>query len=203
MQKVGPHFGQLGDGSIANVAGPRTPLGFDASVVSVTLGQYHVCALQRLDGSQKLFCWGDNSQGQLGIGSNSGPEYCATGLSCSRTPRLVAGFGDEVVSLSAHATNSHSCLATSSRTVYCWGDNTFGQLGLGVLGSNEPLPRQVAGLPGDADQVATGYLHTCAIRAGYQKLSCWGYNRFGALGFEGNDFQPSPVEVFSLLLGPT
>ena len=73
----------------------------------------------------------------------------------------------------------------------CWGDNDYGQLGLGdtrwrndasELGAN--LPSVDLGSGWTAVEVAAGSYHTCARlqNGAEQALKCWGYNDYGQLG---------------------
>ncbi len=61
------------------------------------------------------------------------------------------------------------CIRTIASDVLCFGDNTFGQLGLGLSSQqlvNSPLPRLTISrnLGYEAVQIAAGAYHACAIR---------------------------------------
>jgi alpha-tubulin suppressor-like RCC1 family protein len=64
-------------------------------------------------------------------------------------------------------------------SVWCWGDNAYGQLG---DGTNVPhrMPARVTGLSG-ATQVSAGEFHSCA-RLGDGRVACWGKNSDGEIG---------------------
>ena len=82
--------------------------------------------------------------------------------------------------------------ASYDGTVYCWGDNLSGQIGIpstttckavGALIANEPCvdtPRLVTQLLQLGSQIVAGFAHTCALNAGIAE--CWGSNTFGELG---------------------
>ena len=87
-------------------------------------------------------------------------------------------------------------------TLYCWGDNAYGQLGGGTIDSAGRPVRAAAGeLTGktitDAD---SGGWHTCAIDAG-GVLYCWGSNSYGKSGDGTLTVLPSPVSVRGHLQG--
>ncbi len=104
---------------------PRQVLGL-SSVVQLTAGLAHTCA--RTSGTQ-VYCWGLNDSGQLGNGSFNNAQVATL----VTLPGGVTGF----TSISAGA--SHTCGVTSTGALYCWGDNTNGQLGDGS-GSDQNLP---------------------------------------------------------------
>lgn len=72
---------------------------------------------------------------------------------------------------------SHVCALKTNGTVFCWGNNFYGQLG---RGGDQTKPGQVSlSLP--AVQVATGDMHSCAL-LNDGTVECWGYNNSGQLG---------------------
>ena len=90
---------------------------------------------------------------------------------------------------SVSAGGSHTCgLSTEGRT-YCWGSNTFAQLGGGpsTLLESHFYPAVVAGDVAFM-AVSAGGLHTCALDASGTAY-CWGANQYGQLGI-GSD--PAP-----------
>ena len=87
----------------------------------------------------------------------------------------------------------HTCALISDRTVKCWGDNPYGQLGDGSTGDRD-TPVEVSGLIGNVTAIATGLRHTCAVTdAG--GVECWGRNNWGQLGDESLNDRLSPVAV--------
>lgn len=122
------------------------------------------------------YCWGDNSVGQLGIGSIGGP---------SPVPVPVAG-GQTFTRVTVGGT--HACGLTAGGAVYCWGGNVDLQLGRGPFTGTDAAngtPQQVSGgeLPSGVTftTVSAGVNHTCAIGSdGF--AYCWGSNVYGSLG---------------------
>jgi len=189
--------GQLGDGGSTDSNVPVTvQLDWSAnSALAVSAGEEHTCAivLNSLS-NRELRCWGDHTHGQLGIGGNPTPP--ATGW----VPPLVSvtkGWSPVLVS----AGDRHTCVITETADVYCWGDDAFGQLGLGSMSppsgqSDSPNLVDIGNSPGltftgaygGAIAVAAGGSHTCAILAG-QEVACW-----GAWDYIGH-YVPIPTEV--------
>ncbi len=101
--------------------------------VAVGTGVWSSCALHR-DGG--LSCWGTNATGELGIGT----------MDDRREPQRLRGISD-AVAITVSSRNgwggSHACAITANNGTWCWGDNRYGQLG---VGDTEPrlVPTQVA-----------------------------------------------------------
>lgn len=92
----------------------------------------HVCAL---DTPGQVWCWGTsdwpaNGIGQLGDGT--------TNERLAPAPVIMLG---NVASLSAGG--AHTCALTRDATIYCWGANNRGQLGLGRFSNSESTPQRV------------------------------------------------------------
>ena len=107
-----------------------TPVAVDslAGVTAITTQGATNCA-RLTDGTVR--CWGQNWYGELGQGSNQGPEGCILGspyilsYPCSRTPVTVPGISDAVAI-------SGTCALLAGGDALCWGPNDVGQLGHGV-----------------------------------------------------------------------
>ena len=174
--------GQLGNGANANSSTPVDVKNL-TGVVAVKGGgdnttKIATCAVT---GSGSLMCWGSNSDGQLGNGTNTN----------SNVPVPVNGMGSGVVSVALG--NRHTCAALASGGVKCWGWGANGQLGNGSTAtSNNPV--QVSGLNSGITAIAAGYQHSCAIAAS-GTVQCWGANGNGQLGNGTNTQSPTPVTV--------
>ena len=102
------------------------------------------------------------------------------------------------------AGNAHTCAIATDGAVWCWGDNTYGQLGssahASLASSRSRVPVRAATLPGGrvAQRIASGNDHVCVV-ADDGPVWCWGRNGFGELGIAGGS-QPDPVQV---VLGAT
>jgi alpha-tubulin suppressor-like RCC1 family protein len=137
------------------------------SVTSVASGSDFSLAL-RDDGT--VWAWGNNQSGQLGtaipVGSPSGVPVQINGL-------------NSIIAITA----AEHCLALrSDGTVWAWGSNLGGALGIGGSDGNaHPIPTQVAGLPGIAN-VLTGSSFSIALSKDDGSLWVWGNNFQGQLG---------------------
>jgi alpha-tubulin suppressor-like RCC1 family protein len=137
-----------------------------SSLVSdVALGEAHGCAIA----STRLYCWGNNESGELGLGDTTPRE----------APTLVDGSW-----LGVTAGAHHTCALDDLGRVACWGANERGQ-----LGTNDRDARSVpalVSLPQRATFVTSDFSHTCALLSD-ATLHCWGKNDEGELG-QGDDF---------------
>lgn len=96
--------------------------------------------------------------------------------------RLVAG-------------DQHTCVVLHNGKVKCWGDNTYGQLGVeGIENSSTPVEVASFGNNRYAVEIAAGRFHNCAL-LNDSSISCWGENNFGSLGNGSLINPPTPVEV--------
>ncbi len=172
--------GQLGDANLPIAAStPVNVSGLGSGVAQISTGFSHTCALTTT-GAVK--CWGLNSAGQLGDGTNVNRS----------APVDVSGLGSGVVQISAGS--NHTCVLTTAGTVKCWGDNASGVLGDGTT-VNRSIPVDVSGLGSSVAQVSAGDLHTCALMAA-GTAKCWGNNLSFQLGFTTiNANQLTPMDV--------
>jgi alpha-tubulin suppressor-like RCC1 family protein len=133
-----------------------------AGGLGIADGGEHVCAL--FDGGV-VRCWGADNFGQLGDGLFGPNAHTAV-------PTLVVGL-DGVTRLALGA--SHTCaLLGAGQGVVCWGDNSYGQLGIGAVGldSYQTAPTKVPDLAGALDLDAAAET-TCAVLVN-GTVQCWG-----------------------------
>nr|WP_300150898.1 hypothetical protein [Propionicimonas sp.] len=164
------------------------------AVSQIAAGTGSSCAV--LEGA--AYCWGDNSDGQLGNNSTTSSSVptpvLATGVLADKTVTAVVP-GMEATS---NGEGQHTC-AIADGGVYCWGNNSHGELGNGTT-TNSRVP-VTAGTLADVTAVASGYMHTCALTGG--KVYCWGDNSRGQIGDGSTTTRTSPVLVQGVLNGKT
>lgn len=144
--------------------------------VTMVAGNDHtICVISALD---ELFCWGDNTHNQIGGGAPS-----------IEVPSQVTGGSSrwDFVDTNGGVGSAHTCAISDDAELYCWGDNFYGQLGLGNMDDRE-MPALVGGT-GWTD-VTVADQSTCGIRSG--GLYCWGRPLSGRLGI-------SPTPAASVL----
>jgi alpha-tubulin suppressor-like RCC1 family protein len=167
---------ELGNGvAVTNQLTPGliTPTpGNTSAWTEIAAGLNYTCAL-RQDGT--LWCWGRNTQGQLGD----------TTTTARADPKQVLPLGAaDWVEISA--SGEFTCARRASGALFCWGRNDVGQLGAGDVVSPVSTPKQVGTATYSA--VSAGQNHACAV-ATDGTLWCWGRNASGELGL-GNAVGP-------------
>ena len=172
--------GELGTGQTVNQDLPQQITHPTAGWASVTAGYTHTCAT-RTDGA--LWCWGGNGYGELGIGTT-------TRVSHPHQVTAPAATGWASVT----AADYHTCATRTDTTLWCWGANIYGELGIGNTTSQD-LPQQVTApaATGWASVTAGGF-HTCATRTD-GTLWCWGANTYGGLGTGNTTSRNLPQQV--------
>jgi alpha-tubulin suppressor-like RCC1 family protein len=93
-----------------------TPVDSSNGWAHVAAGAFHSCG--RKERNSELFCWGRAGSGQLGVGGNPDVVESPTRVAIIGAVRRV-GTGAQ-----------HSCALDADNQLYCWGDNTQGQLGV-------------------------------------------------------------------------
>jgi alpha-tubulin suppressor-like RCC1 family protein len=140
--------GQLGDGTTNHRPSPG-PVNGLTGVVAAACAYHHTLAL-REDGT--VWAFGINDRGQLGDGATE-HRYTPAPVKGLRDVRAVsaAGGGGEV----NPGGYGHSLALLRDGTVWAWGCNDHGQLGLGVAAPAQLTPTPVPGLR-EIGQITTG-----------------------------------------------
>lgn len=169
-------YGQLGSGT-GDVNSPAMVLDI-TGVIAVSAGRRHTCAITESAGT---FCWGAGDVGQLANGEPPASTF---------RPEAVVGLTEALVEIAAGG--FHTCGRAASGAIYCWGENTSGQLGDGTT-TERHAPVRVTGLPA-ASSVVVGDSHSCALTTD-QRVFCWGNGADGRLGDGSTIARTTPIEV--------
>jgi alpha-tubulin suppressor-like RCC1 family protein len=152
--------GQLALPMTAENLRPPTLVSALDGVEAISMGGEFGCARTR-DG---LFCFGRDNFGQVGNGPDTAPG----------APAQVEGLSAKPIAVSAGGT--HACAIDDHANLHCWGNNGWGQLGLGFHSdpSDPGVDRaeHVVALE-NVTAVAAGEVHTCAVVGG-TAIYCWG-----------------------------
>lgn len=220
--KTSPDAGPQVDAGAGEDAGTPTDGGVDGGAIdggemdggmvapgdTLAVGWSHACQL-RIDGG--AFCWGDNAEGQLGIGEKA---PVAVG-----GPTEVEG-AHAFVHLSANAATT--CAIDSSGALYCWGRGTTSPARIGTANdwstvgagdafscalkqdgalycfdTSTAIPTAEPSRLGVDPflSLSVGFDHACAIRTDHL-MFCWGSNQSAQLGIENGGMSlPLPVHV--------
>ena len=131
------------------------------TIVKVSNGMRHTCALTS---SGRVACWGDGSNGQLGISSS---------LPSAASPTFLSSISDAI---DISAGSYHTCAVLQTGKVQCWGVNSAGQLGDGTT-TYAWVPVDVSGI-NNAVSVSVGAYHSCALTS-QGSVFCWGSDDIG------------------------
>ena len=178
-------------------SGTPTPGSSDSTIthvkpVEIKNGLYFTCARYN-EGSVK--CWGDNANGQLGIGSTSIIGDATTEVGGANT---FVNLGVGVTATQIVTGYYHVCALLNTGSVKCWGNNASGQLGQGnttQVGSTSVNDvANLAAINFGVRTVSTIYAFgnvSCAKFTNNTSV-CWGKNTTGQLGEGGSTNVTSP-----------
>ena len=159
--------------------------------VQIIAGSGHSSALDDLG---RLWSWGGNSNGELGLGDTT----TRTAPSLVAMPANVSTF----TQLTGSRVSGNSLALDQNGNIWGWGQNSSGMLGTGGTGSLNKPTRM--GNPSGIDhfvKISAGTGHTLAIASTGSTLG-WGDNGQGRLGNNATQTVYSPVKaLFPFRLG--
>jgi alpha-tubulin suppressor-like RCC1 family protein len=166
--------GAIGNGSLSD---QTTPVPVDASsggqFRDLTSGSGHVCAFGN---DNRLYCWGNNGNGQLGSGTASFESRpMPVNVPPNTSLRTISAYGHQ------------TCSVSHENKLWCWG----------MVGNAEQRTPVLTDPPSGTNfySVTAGGNHVCALANPYNNAYCWGRNYSGQLGINQTADQHSPVEV--------
>ena len=172
--------GSVGTSSIDTLYDAPQWVAQDKTFASIIVGYYFTCGMTQ---TKEIWCWGRNDNGALGTGSfDSNNNYQP-----QRSVQSYAFAKHE----SGGAYSEHSCGIKADGETWCWGYDSYGDLGVGTT-SDEHTPQQIQTYK--FSQISTSGYHTCGYTLD-ERLMCWGYNSYGQLGDGTTTNQTRPVYV--------
>jgi alpha-tubulin suppressor-like RCC1 family protein len=153
----------------------------DQQIIDFANGLFHCIAR---NSSGKVYCWGWNRRGYLGIGSE---------VESYQKPMLNQHLNYEFfIDISCGA--FHSLVLTNCGEVYAWGLNTNGQIGNGC-NDNQLIPIKVKGFINEKVVIIScGWVHSLVLtECGY--VYSWGANYSGQLGIGNTENSNEPKFV--------
>ena len=167
---VGTGGAGAGDGGGGMDGGGNGPMPIQLNDLAV--GRHGTCTTDELN---NVKCWG---------------AFPGDGRAEALRPVDVPGLS-AVLSVKGR---NHTC-SFDDTSVFCWGRNDEGQLGLGNTES-QLSPQEVTGLPVAIERMSSGGDHTCASSVDDPpRVFCWGANDWGQLGQGDMVTRLTPVEI--------
>ena len=170
----GNFYGDLGNnGSFVESDTPIAAQIGSVTEISAGLG-YHTCAVLSSGGVQ---CWGEDDYGECGDNNPNAFE--------DDVPVDVVDTNNAKLANIVHVQlgNVHTCAIDSSNNLWCWGDNSYKELGNNASTGFYAAKANISGV----SAVALGgdgfsWAHTCVIIKSTGAVQCWGSNDYGQLG---------------------
>lgn len=186
--------GKLGNGAFADEPLPVLVSGgamAGKNVTAISAGYNTTCAIA--DGD--AYCWGYGAQGNMGNGAADAQNPLPVAVD---KEGAIAGRTVTQIAMGSR----ESVCAIADGLPFCWGNNTWGQLGNGTtVTATSPVavtPAAFGGKPATA--ISLGQGHTCAIAGG--SVFCWGSYANGRLGLGAvSTLQLTPQPVVTNLAG--
>jgi len=183
--------GQLGDGGFTQQNAPEQ-IGTDNHWASIASGGSYTVALKT---DATLWTWGSNFTGELGDGTR-----------IDRNVPMQVGAATDWINIAAGSGHSLALRKNGAQvTLWTWGENQHGQLGIGVdpldptvTDPNSYVPVQI-GTATNWAFIAAGAYHSVAIQSD-GSLWTWGYNNSGQLG-DGIDPSIEPYTIAPKRIG--
>jgi alpha-tubulin suppressor-like RCC1 family protein len=159
-------FGQLGNGSTTAQTSIPTQIGNQNDWKEIVAGSHYSLALKT---DNSFYAWGRNHHAQFGIGENK------------NTIRTINNttFWKSVASASG-TYNGHTLAIQNDGSLWAWGQNNDGQLGLGFTYNHQILPQRV-GNDNDWEKISNGFHFSVGIKEN-GTLWVWGRNGRSQLG---------------------
>uniref|UniRef100_A0A4W3GDE1 HECT and RLD domain containing E3 ubiquitin protein ligase 4 n=1 Tax=Callorhinchus milii TaxID=7868 RepID=A0A4W3GDE1_CALMI len=155
------------------------------NIIAVSCGEMHTLSL---NDEGQVFAWGLATDGQMGFSSTE---------ECVRVPRNIKSLS-EIRIIQVACGYYHSLALSNGSQIFSWGQNKYGQLGLGPDTTSKSAAQQIQSLNGvPFIQIAAGGAHTFALTLSGAVFG-WGRNKFGQLGLNDEKDRHVPTLLKSL-----
>jgi alpha-tubulin suppressor-like RCC1 family protein len=174
---------QLGNSGFASglYSEPSRVVDTGAPWVTLSTHSTHTCGIQS---NGTLWCWGNDADGQLGNGAPA---------SLQAQPAQVGTDTDW-----ASVTNglAFTCAIKTNGDAYCWGDDSYGQLGNGATTTTDQISPVAVSQQGRWAKLDAGDEHICGIKTD-GSMWCWGHSTNKELGSPLGSNLTAPVKISS------
>ncbi|MCC6318516.1 MAG: Ig-like domain-containing protein [Gemmatimonadaceae bacterium] len=180
--------GALGDGQQVHRSTPVQVVGSGVAPLtfsSIAAGGSRVCAVTTGLTIERIYCWGSNSGGYLGIGGGQ-----PSSVMVPTAVPVAAGVSFRTVSARANTT----CALDTTDTAWCWGRGNDGEIGNG-LWDNRNVPTAVTMPAGGFRQISAGGMNICALSLSGSGVYCWGEGGNHALGNGSMVSRATPTRI--------
>lgn len=178
----GNSMANLGDNTLTNKSSPIQTIAYGSNWKQASCNEKHSGAV-KADGT--LWLWGDNQIGQLGDNTRT----------TRSSPVQTVAFGSNWKQVAIGGQYYSSAIKTDG-TLWCWGNNADGQLGINSV-TNLSSPQQTVAFGTNWKQISCGSTHTAAVKTD-GTLWLWGSNLYGQLGDNSTTKRSSPVQTIAL-----
>jgi len=193
-------FGQLGNNTYNDALGLTIVNDLsNTQTVAIGCGENHSLAV---DINFNLWAFGNNSNGQLGLG----PSASSTENTLQKVTNVNPNTNATWIKVAGG--RNHSLGLQKDGTIYAWGDNTYGQLGIGSLDLSRNIPSKISSPALLWIDIAAGANCSFAL-SNTNQLYAWGSDASGQLGLGdplGTDKNiPTPItgQYFNFCAGGT
>lgn len=180
-------YSQLGSRNLGVQHVVEQSMTFYGRLINVVVPAYDYTMLRTVDGD--IYTFGRGDAGQLGV----------EGVTTTGLPQHILQ-GLTIVSICGGMT--HAMALEANGTVFAWGSNAYGQIGINSPEQTQPTPTRVTGklLHEDVVAIACGGYHSMALSFNGTVLT-WGYNLNGELGDNSFILKYEATRVGALLQG--
>ncbi|MEO7096874.1 MAG: hypothetical protein ABI175_26685 [Polyangiales bacterium] len=172
VQCWGDNFlNELGRAAPVSTTTPLAIAGSNPNAIAIAASSHHTCIVTA---NHHVTCWGSGESGQLG--NQAKPRQSL--------PVEAVGITDAIsIAAGGVSIRGFTCAIRTQGKVSCWGENFWGNLGLGGDNADVIVPTALTTLSG-VTELALGVDDSCAVRGGTELL-CWGHGDYGKIGHKG------------------